>query len=174
LYTLQCRSTLYDFDIVHDQRNSAASNPKRDTVPARLPCCGPPQQRVLKFPRLQTVPFWIYRSVHTPGLRASTRVRKCLPRRGRCITIERRMDPPPSRHAETLLKSTPTGFYSAARTGLVVVQRATQRPTAVPTRILEAALGVSGLQKALKRPGTNAASPTTPSWRTARNETNFS
>ncbi len=110
---------------------------QKETLPsARRPCCGPP--RVLKFPLLLAVPFRIYCCLHTPTCAC---VRKCLPRRGRCITTERWLDPPPSRHAETLQKSPLAGFHCAGWTGPVAVQRAIQRPTAIPTRMAEAALG---------------------------------
>ncbi len=62
---------------------------RRRSPPARRPCCGPPQQHVLTFPRLPAIPFRIYCCVHTP---TCTCVRKCLPHRGRCITTERQLD----------------------------------------------------------------------------------
>jgi hypothetical protein len=70
---------------------SEGARPRRNQnetrPPARRPCFRPPRQRVLKFPRLPAVPFLIYCCLHSTPTCAC--VRKCLPRRGRCITTER-------------------------------------------------------------------------------------
>ena len=121
------------------QRSSAASKTKGDAAPRLPPVLSPASTACPEVFTASGGPF--------PDilLSAYAYVRVC----SKVLAAQRTLHnngavagPPPSRHAETLLKSPPAGFHSAGWTGPVAVQRATQRPTAVPSRMVEAALGL--------------------------------